>query len=159
LTGFAGIEPRSGGATNDYQLIVTFSTPLTATPQAQVSAGVGQIGSNGTANGNVTVNGSTVTIPLTNVGNAQTLRVTLFGVTNTSGTSTVTIPINILIGDTSVNGSVTASDLGQAKAETGQPITLANFRADVNANGSITASDIAMVKSQTGTSLPPAANP
>ena len=61
----------------------------------------------------------------------------------------------ILVGDTNGNGSVTASDIGQTKAQSGQPTTAANFRTDVNANGSITASDIGLVKSMSGTALPP----
>jgi hypothetical protein len=62
--------------------------------------------------------------------------------------------MGMLVGDTNGNGSVTASDIGQNKAQSGQPVNSANFRNDVNANGQITASDIAFVKSQSGSQLP-----
>jgi hypothetical protein len=43
--------------------------------------------------------------------------------------------------------------VSQVKSQSGQPVTLQNFRADVTANGAITASDLALVKSQTGLSV------
>ena len=53
---------------------------MTGSPQAQVTSGTGQIGTGGTPNGGaVTVNVTVVTVPLTNVANAQTIVVTLFG--------------------------------------------------------------------------------
>src|SRR5690242_12088618 len=74
LTGTPGIECRSGGATNDYTMIIKFAGPVSVTgsPQAQVTSGTGQVGTGGTGNGGaVTVTGYAVTVPLTNVGNAQ----------------------------------------------------------------------------------------
>ena len=60
----------------------------------------------------------------------------------------------VLLGDTDGNGAVTSSDIGQTKAQSGQPMSAANFRGDVNANGAITSSDIGQVKAQSGTQLP-----
>src|SRR5207253_8216237 len=65
---------------NDYTMVVTFSGNVTVngSPQAQVTMGTGTIGSGGVSNGGaVTVSGNMVTIPLTNVTNAQTINVTL----------------------------------------------------------------------------------
>src|SRR6188768_486170 len=47
LTGNAGIESRSGGATGDYTIVVTFlgNVSVTGTPQAAVTSGSGTIGS------------------------------------------------------------------------------------------------------------------
>ena len=154
LTGTPGIECRSGGATNDYQILATFAGNVTVTgnPQAQVTSGSGQVGSGGVSNGGmVMINGSTVTIPLTNITNAQTINVTLFGV---NGSSNVVIPMSVLIGDGNANGSVNASDVSQAKSRIGQALTSANFRSDVNANGAINGSDVALIKSRIGTGLP-----
>jgi hypothetical protein len=97
------------------------------------------------------VNGSTVTIPLTNVTNAQTIQVRVNGV---NGFSNFVIPMSVLVGDTNGNGSVNASDLSQTKAHSGEAVTAANFRTDVNVNGSINATDVSLVKSASGTSLP-----
>src|SRR5207249_2932734 len=43
LTGTTGVECRSGGATNDFTIVATFSNNVTVTgsPQAQVSSGAG----------------------------------------------------------------------------------------------------------------------
>jgi hypothetical protein len=150
-----GIESRQGaGTTNDYTMVVTLSEPVTtiASPRAEVIAGSGAVGSNGTTNPDlVAVSGSTVTIPLTNITNQQTIQVRINGV---NGFSNLIIPMSVLIGDVNGNGAVTSSDIAQAKAQSGQPANAANFRADVNANGTINATDIAIVKTQSGTTLP-----
>jgi hypothetical protein len=62
--------------------------------------------------------------------------------------------MSVLVGDTSYNGSVTSSDVSQAKLQTGQPVTGSNFRSDVNASGTITSADVSLVKLRTGTALP-----
>jgi hypothetical protein len=161
LTGTPGIECRAGGATNDYTMVVTFpgNVTVSGSPQAQVTLGTATIGSGGVSNGGmVTVSGNIVTIPLTNMANAQTINVRLNGVNGAStdavSADNVTIPMSVLVGDTNGNGSVNAGDVAQTKAQSGQPVTAANFRQDVNANGSINAGDVALVKSKSGTSLP-----
>ena len=60
----------------------------------------------------------------------------------------------MLIGDTTGNKTVNASDVAQVKAQSGLPVTAANFREDINADGSITASDIGQVKADAGHSVP-----
>ena len=154
LNGTPGIECRSGGATNDYTVIVTFSANVTVNgnPQAAVTSGIGTIGSNGVSNsGNVLVAGNLVTIPLTNVGNAQTIQVTLYGV---NGSTNFVIPMRVLVGDTNGNGIVNASDVSQTKSRIGQQLNGTNFRSDVTANGFIDSVDIALLKSLVGTGLP-----
>ncbi len=157
LTGDPGIECRSGGATGDHQVVVTFPTNVTVngSPQARVTIGTGQIGSGGEPNeGVVTVNGAAVTIPLTNVPNGHTVGVTLFGVSDGTGSGSVTVPMAVLLGDTNGNGAVNASDVSQTKSKSGQPVDATNFRNDVTVNGSVNASDVSLVKSKSGTALP-----
>ena len=60
------------------------------------------------------------------------------------------VTLGVLHGDITGNGAVTASDIGTAKTQSGQPVTDGNFRNDVTANGSITASDLGQVKNQSG---------
>jgi hypothetical protein len=60
----------------------------------------------------------------------------------------------VLVGDTTGNGTVNATDVSQTKGQSGQAVTGTNFRADVNANGSINGTDVSFVKSKTGTALP-----
>ncbi len=64
------------------------------------------------------------------------------------------IPWGVLLGDTTGNGTVTSSDIGQAKSQSGQALPPGNPRNDVNLTGSINASDIGIVKSRSGTALP-----
>jgi hypothetical protein len=149
----SGVECRSGGATGDYTMVVTFSAPVTVTgsPQAAVTCGTGCVGSAGACTGNVSVNGAVVTVPLTTIANEQNITVQINGV---NGTTNVPISMGILIGDTNGNRSVNAGDVAQTKARAGQAVDATNFRSDVNANGSINAGDFAIIKSDSGTSLP-----
>ena len=151
LTGNPGIECRRGqGANgNGHRVVITFAVPVTVNgnPQAAVTSGSGQVT-------NVSVNGSVVTVDLTNVANAQTLTLTLFSVSDGTNTNDVPIRMSVLLGDTTGSGSVNSSDISQTKSQTGQPVGSGNFRTDVNVNGSINSSDISVVKSQSGMALP-----
>ena len=112
----------------------------------------GTIGSGGVSNGGaVTTSGNVVTIPLTNVADVQTLQVTL---NNVNGTSNVTIPMGVLVGDVNAGRSVSATDISLVKTQSGQPVGGTNFRADVKANGTINATDVSLVKSRSGNVLP-----
>jgi hypothetical protein len=80
LSGTPGIECRSGGATGDYAIVVTFlaNVSVNGNPQAAVTSGIGTTGSGGLSNGGaVTISGNAVAIPLTNVAHGQTITVTL----------------------------------------------------------------------------------
>jgi N-acetylneuraminic acid mutarotase len=161
LTGSSGVECRSGGATHDYSLVVTFSGNVTVTgmPQSQVVTGTGCVGSGGTCdpNGTVTVSGNIVTVPLTNVADVQVINVQINGVNGASDEPAVNvnIPMGVLVGDVTGNRMVNASDVALTKSKVGQVVGSGNFREDVNASGTITATDVAIVKSDVGHSLPP----
>jgi uncharacterized repeat protein (TIGR03803 family) len=160
LTGAAGIESRTTNGTNDYTVVITFAgnVAVTGTPQAAVTVGTGCVGTNGTCIGNVSVSGNVVTVPLTNIANAQTINVRLNGVNNAGSDAPATdftVPMSVLIGDTNANGTVNAADVAQTKGRVGQAVGATNFRSDVNANGSINAADTAIIKQNSGTSLPP----
>jgi hypothetical protein len=145
LVGPAGIECRTGGASNDYQMVITFGTAVTFAG-AQVTQGTGTAASTSTSGNQVFVN-------LTGVTNAQTIQVTLFAVNDGTATNDVSIPMSILVGDTTANGSVNSSDIAQTQSQSGQPVTISNFREDVTANGLINSSDITLVQSESGTAL------
>ncbi len=157
LTGRPGIECRTGGEAGDHKIVVTFSGSVTVSgnPQAAVTAGTGTIGSDGNSNGGtVAVSGNTVTVPLTNVANAQTIDVTLYGVNYGAGNTNLVIPMSVLLGDVNDNGIVNSSDIVGVKGQLGQPVTASNFRADVTAGGSINVTDVALVKANLQTALP-----
>jgi hypothetical protein len=146
ITGTPGIEPRSGGASGAHQIVVSFATPVTA-GGAALASGTGTVS-------NVAVNGSKVTVNLTGVANAQTLRVRLNNVNDGLRAGDVDVPFSTLVGDVTGNGIVNASDVAATKSAAGQAVTAENFRADVTPNGSVNASDIGLVKSQSGAALP-----
>ena len=160
LTGGPGIECRSGGGTNDFTMVVTFNGPVTVSgsPQAELTAGTGCVGTGGTCDGNgtVSISGNTVTIPLTNIANAQVINVRLNGVNTVADVPSVDvmIPMGVLLGDANGNGVVNVGDTALTKARSGQTTDGTNFRSDVNLNGIINAGDTSLVKAPSGTSLP-----
>jgi N-acetylneuraminic acid mutarotase len=147
VTGNIGVECRSGGATNDYQMIINFMNPVTV-GSASVTSGTGSVSS-------FSVSGSQVTVNLTGIFNVQTITVTLFNVNDGTHMGSVSVWTNVLVGDVTGNDAVNASDVAQTKSQVGQAVGMSNFREDVNANGTISATDVAIVKSDVGTSLPP----
>ncbi len=160
LSGRPGIECRYGGTNGDHQIVVTFASPVTVNGnfQADVTAGSGAIGSGSVPNnGMVAVNGAVVTIPLTNVADAQNLTLMLFNVNDGSGAGDVAIPVSFLAGDSNDSGQVTGSDVSQIKALSGDSgVTASNFRADVVPSGLINSSDIGLAKARSGNVLPAA---
>ena len=146
LTGNVGVECRSGGATNDYQMIINFATPVTV-GGASVTSGTGSVSS-------FSVSGSQVTVNLTGVTNVQRITVTLSNVNDGIHVGNVPVSMGVLIGDVNGNAVVNASDVSLTKSQVGQAVSGSNFREDVNVNGTISATDVALVKSKVGTALP-----
>jgi hypothetical protein len=158
FTGVVGVECRSGGATNDYKMIVTFAGPVTFT-SAAVTHGTGTV-SSAVPGESITdggVGSPQITINLTGVTNAQRLTVGIFGVSDGANTGDVGVRMGIALGDTTNNGMVNGSDISETKAQSGMPVTSSNFRNDVTANGVISSSDLGLVKAQAGVDLPPIA--
>ncbi len=154
LSGTPGIEGRSGGATGDYTIVITFlaNVSVNGNPQAAVTSGIGTIGSGGTGNGGmVLTSGNVLTIPLTNVANAQTIQVTL---SNVNGSTNVTIPMGVLTGDSNGSGAVNATDVSLVKSRSGQSVDATSFRLDGNVDGSINSTDVSLVKASSGMALP-----
>ena len=148
LSGTAGIECRQGqGANlNNHQVVVTFVAPVTVV-SATATSGAGTVS-------NVTTSGNDVIIDLTNVANAQTIAITLFGVNDGTGGANVVVPMSLLLGDTGASGAVNSTDVSQTKLQSGTAVSASNFRTDVTVNGAINSSDVSIVKIQSGTALP-----
>lgn len=148
FSGAAGIECRTGGASGDYKLVVTFAESVTVT-SASVASGIGTVPPGGTS-----TSGNQITVNLTGVANAQRISVTLSGVSDGSDTVDVAVPMAILVGDTNADRFTDAVDVSQTKSQSGNSVTNANFREDVNVDGFIDAVDVSLVKSKSGTALP-----
>ncbi len=149
ISRYPGVECRSGGVTNDYTLVFTFSNNL--------ASGTGQRHErHGQVAGTPAISGNTMIVNLTGVADAQTVNVTLNGLTDQflQTLPETAVAMSVLVGDVNSSSNVNAGDISQVKSQSGAPVTAANFRTDVNANGSITASDIGQVKANSGHFLP-----
>ncbi len=149
LTGTPGIECRSDVVA--HALVFTFTNPVVS-GNASVTTGSGTTGS-------PVFSGNTMTVPLTGVTDMQTITVTLASVTDSFAQvlPDTSVSASFLLGDTTANGSVNASDVGLVKSQSGSATSAANFRNDINVNGAINASDVGLAKSTSGNALPPAA--
>ncbi len=146
LSGSPGIEDRSTGGNHTF--VFTFSNNV-ASGNASVTSGVGSVSGR-------TISGNTMSVELTGVADHQQVTVTTSGVTDTFGQAFADTGVNavFLMGDTSGNSTVNASDVSQTKASVGAVVDGTNFRQDVNANGMVNATDVGAVKSTVGTSYP-----
>jgi hypothetical protein len=154
LSGPRGIECRTGGANGEHTLVFRFAAPLTNVGSATVTSGTGTVTS-----AEMGESEHELVVGLTGVANAQVLTVSLGNVSDSCGntTASISVPMGVLLGDTTSNGEVNASDVSQVKTVSGQPVAAANFRTDVNVNGAINSSDIGLIKANSGTQLPAAA--
>ncbi len=143
--GAPGIECRTGGAGGDYQVVFTFVGPVTI-GSASVTAPLGGSVANSSVSGNV------VTVNLQGVTSGQTVMVNLNGMTG-AVTGNLTVPMGVLVGDTTADSSVNSADIGQTKSKSGQVVDSSNFRTDVTVDGNLNSADIGLVKSKSGTSL------
>lgn len=152
LTGKAGVECRKGGAAGIHKLVFTFPAPVTVgsvkvTPDPKVAAATATLTS-------YVVSGAKVTVNLSGVSNAQTIRITLSNVTDGTTTNNLTVPMGVLLGDTNNTKSVTPDDVTLTQSKVGQKVTGTNFREDVTVDGSINSTDVNLVQSKVGTALP-----
>jgi Dockerin type I domain len=149
LSGNVGIECRSGGAGGNHTFVFTFTNNVVS-GNAAVTSGTG------TVSGPPTFSGNTMTVNLTGVSDVQQITVTLSNVTDCFGSVLPDTPVSagMLIGDTTGNRTVNASDVAQVKGQVGVPVSTSNFREDVTVNGSINASDVSLVKLNVGHSVP-----
>jgi hypothetical protein len=155
LNGPPAVESRSGGANGAHTIVFSFDQNLATVGGATVTAGTG------------TVVGSSIdsadprryVVNLSGVNNQQTIKVTLADLVDAAGNRTglLSAVTGVLLGDTTGDRAVNASDISETKARSGQALSAANFRADVNVSGAINATDIGITKSQSGSSIFPAA--
>ena len=109
LAGNVGIECRSGGASNDYQVVATFFDAVTF-DHASVASGSGSVTS---ATGSGT---NTLIVNLTGVTNAQTITITLAGLNDGISISDIAIPMGVLVGDTNGDRIVNSATRRKRKA-------------------------------------------
>ena len=126
FTGSVGIECRSGGASNSYQAVFIFPSAVTVS-DATVTPGAGGTASLENPHTSTSADGTAVTVNLTGVSNAQTITITLVNVNDGGTTINVRAQMGILLGDTSGNGTVNATDVSQTKLKSGQAVGCFQF--------------------------------
>ena len=148
LSGEPGVECRSGGASGDHSIVVTFTNNIMS-GNASVTEGTANIVSRPIVN-------NTMTINLTGVTDVQQIAVTLNNVTDTFSQvlPDTTVTMNVLLGDTTGNKAVTSTDVSATKGQSGNPVDTTNFREDVIPDGSINSTDLGAIKLHSGNGLP-----
>ena len=144
-----GIENRTVGPGNSYQVVFTFANPVTLS-NATVTPGT-----NGTAAilGAPIISGNHITINLTNVSNAQRLLINLLGISDGAVSNDFSVPMGILTGDVNGNRLVEGNDVSAVQSRTRQRVDGSTFVYDVNANGSIEGNDVSITQTHTRTSI------
>jgi len=91
-------------------------------------------------------------LPIGGVTDVQRITVTSSGVTDVFSQvlPNAAVSMNVLLGDTTGNKAVSASDIAQTKGRSGMAVSEANFRSDVTVDGAINATDISLVKARSG---------
>ncbi len=151
LTGPRGVECRSGGASGEYTMVLTFANNLAVVGGARCSGGTVS---------SIMVDSSDPSrciVKLRGVNNASYITVTLTNVSDSIGNHSDTVlspSMGVLIADTTGDGSTNSADIGQTKSQSGQAVTGSNFRQDINTDGSVNSGDISLAKSKSGTALP-----
>jgi hypothetical protein len=150
LLSACGIEDRTGGSNGDFQVVITF--PVAVTVQG---ATVSSADNQATADAPSGTGGTTITVNIHKVSNAQQLTITLIDVSSGAGDlGNVAVTMKVLLGDTNCDGFVNSADIGQTKSQSGHSVGSGNFREDVNVDGFLNSADIGLVKSKSGTALP-----
>ena len=146
LTGTPGVECRTGASGHS---LVFFFTTNVVSGSAAVTLGTGSAGA-------ATFSGNTMTVPLSGVTDQQKITVTLNAVTDASSQllPATSVSMNVLLGDTSGNKTVNATDVSQVKLQSGAATSAANFRNDTNVSGTINATDVSQVKLNSGHGVP-----
>jgi len=154
LTGSPGIECRNFQDTNSgrHQIVITFAAPVTVNgsqnPKATLTA------PNGGSVDTVDVSNSIVTVNLKEVGNQQTITLTLLNVSDGTNSGNVVVPMGVLLGDVNASGDVDSADVFLVRQQTLHSVTSSNFREDINVSGDIDSADVFIARKQTLTSLP-----
>jgi T5SS/PEP-CTERM-associated repeat protein len=148
LTGEPGVECRAGGGV--YKLLFTFNNEVVK-GTAIVTSGKGT-----TSAGSTSFAGNTMTVNIADIADQQKVTVTLTNVVDSFSQVLPDTPVNmnVLVGDVSGNKSVNATDVSQARSQSGMVTSAVNFRADINISGLINASDVSQVKLHVGSGLP-----
>lgn len=148
--GAKAVEPRLATPAGAHTLILEFDRPISG-GQATVNGGTGQAGA-------VQSSGNSFIVPLSRVGDKQTLVLRVSGIAGAGGTvlPDQDFSLRFLAGDVNRDGVVNSADVAALRSAYGKSQGDAGFdpAADVNADGVINSGDLAVVRESYGGSLP-----
>ncbi|HEX8252808.1 MAG TPA: S8 family serine peptidase [Thermoanaerobaculia bacterium] len=157
LSGAVGIESRAGQPSPEtHSIVFKFANAVANVGNASVTSGTGSVSSR-----SVGSNPNEYIVKLSGVTDAQTVRVTLNGVTDALGNSTPTMAVDVafLIGDTNGDRTTNSGDATQTRPRSGQSADVSNFRSDVNNDGTVNSGDAFMIRTRSGNTLDPTPYP
>jgi hypothetical protein len=143
-----GVECRTGVATGDHKVIVTFAGPVNFAPPALMTSGTGNVAS---SSGNGT---NQITLNLTGVTNAQRIVLALPGTNDGTNTADVGIRMGVLLGDVNGDGFVLSGDYTATRQKSGATVDGTTFQFDLNTDGFILSGDYTTARQKSGTQLP-----
>jgi hypothetical protein len=146
LSGTPGIEPRTGGAGGNHQIVVTFASPVTA-GAASIDSGNGNIS-------NFNASGSELTLNLDSVADQQSMVISVSGMSDGTNAGTLSIPVSFLVGDANGDGTINSADATLTRNGSGQSADATNFRMDFNTDGTINSADATLVRALSGHFIP-----
>jgi hypothetical protein len=148
LSGAPGVECRTGGASGNFTIVVTFSNNVVS-GSATVTSGTG------TVSGSPSFSGNTMTVNLTGVTDQQTITLSASNVTDVYSNvlTTTSVQAGILLGDVNGDAIVNGGDTIVDRSHAGQTLDGTNFRNDVNLDGFINGGDTTIVRAHSGDSL------
>lgn len=133
------IECRQNGPT---KIMVTFDQII-----QQVSGTVNDVTVSGGTVSNLAIDGSELTLTMSEASNAALLTIAFPGISNVDGqVVTETLCFGVLTGDTNGDKKVNVLDLLDIKGSVNLPMTASNFRKDINADGKINVVDLLVTK-------------
>ena len=146
LSGGSGIECRN--VNNGIQIVATFDQAI--------SGGTATItGGTATISGTPTVSGSTMSVKITGLADAQAVTLTLSNIVNAGNETlaTAVIPFRTLFGDINGDGALTASDINLCRGAISNAVAIntGNFRSDLNLDAAFNATDVNLLRQAVST--------
>ena len=143
IGGAVTVESRAIGS--GHQIVFQFDVPVTF----GVATAVDEAGASVVVASAVAGSNNDVVVTLTGVPDNKRVKVLLPNVNGVDFSAS----LGFLLGDVNNSRSVSANDVQQMKARSGQNVDAANFRFDLNVTGVISAADVSAVKSRSPRTL------
>jgi uncharacterized protein (DUF1800 family) len=145
LTGGSGIECRD--VSRGTSIVMSFTEPVVSA-DVKVTAGDAKL------SGTPTVIGTSIVVPLTEIGNAQAVTLGITNIVGAAGAAPdASLTMRFLSGDLNADAVVDAKDTQFEQQFDGQTTNGANYRADANISGGINSLDATRLRIRRGNTV------